>query len=233
MLQADENPREPQGPKRGFFGPMKSVETARHSVDRLADGRIRFAIEHENMAGVTPQMMRWWFENIDAWTRYNGEGFTGPLVPVYRYWHPHDHISVRWHRRVTVDGRLAPGSIISIEENLGGKHPVRAKARVSRFDDEAFNFDILLGGLVPVGRVLHRYAEVEGGASFYTEALMGVRLPIIGRLLNALIRRVAFSEEMMVDWITHNVEESGETEKFVPALFAEAQRRAKAGGDGG
>ena len=33
----------------------------------------------------------------------------------------------------------------------------------------------------------------------------------------------------MVDWITHNVEESGETEKFLPALFAEAQRRAEVG----
>ena len=126
------------------------------------------------------------------------------------------------------EGEVAPGSVIRIEENLGAQHPVRAKAKVTRFDDQAFNFDIVLRGLVRVGSVLHLYAEAEGGASFRTEALMGVRVPVVGRLLNALIRRLAFSEEMMVGWITHNVEESGETEKFVPALFAEAQRRAQA-----
>jgi len=113
--------------------------------------------------------------------------------------------------------------VIEIHEDIGGKHPVRARAKVTKFDDEAFNFDLLLGGLFRVGSLDHLYADVEGGCSFYTEARVGVRVPIIGRLLNWIIRR-QFTEELLRDWIVHNVEESGETEKFVPALFEEAQR---------
>ncbi|MCY3970173.1 MAG: hypothetical protein OXG74_09580 [Acidobacteria bacterium] len=218
------------GPKTGFFGPMKGLDSVRHRVERLSGGRLRASIEHGTMKGVSPEMLRWWFENIDTWTRYNGSDFTGPLVPVYRYWHPFDHITVRWRRRVYVRGRLGPGSVIEIHEDIGGKHPVRARARVSKFDDEAFNFDLLLGGLLRVGSLDHLYAEVEGGCSFYTEARVGVRVPIIGRLLNWIIRR-QFTEELLRDWIVHNVEESGETEKFVPALFEEALLRASRAGD--
>ncbi|MCY3929571.1 MAG: hypothetical protein OXG81_15005 [Acidobacteria bacterium] len=218
------------GPKTGFFGPMKGLDSARHRVERRSGGRLRASIEHDTMKGVSPEMLRWWFENIDTWTRYNGRDFAGPLVPVYRYWHPFDHITVRWHRRVYVRERLGPGSVIEIHEDIGGKHPVRARARVSKFDDEAFNFDLLLGGLLRVGSLDHLYAEVEGGCSFYTEARVGVRVPIIGRLLNWIIRR-QFTEELLRDWIVHNVEESGETEKFVPALFEEALLRASRAGD--
>lgn len=183
------------GPKAGFFGPMKGLDSVRHRVEHLSGGRLRASIEHDTMKGVSPEMLRWWFENIDTWTRYNGSDFTGPLVPVYRYWHPFDHITVRWRRRVYVRGRLGPGSVIEIHEDLGGKHPVRARAKVSKFDDGAFN----------------------------TEARVGVQVPIIGRLLNWIIRR-QFTEELLRDWIVHNIEESGETEKFVPVLFEEAQR---------
>ena len=213
----------PRGPKIGFFGPMKSADSARYGVEHLSGGRVRAWIEHDTIKGVTPEILRWWFENIDTWTRYNGNDFTGPSVPVYRYWHPFDHIAVRWRRRVYVRGRLGPGSVIEIHEDIGGKHAVRAKARVSRFDDEAFNFDLLLGGLIRVGSLDHLYAEVEGGSSFFTEARIGVEVPIIGRILNWVIRR-QFTEELLRDWIVHNIEESGETEKFVPALFEEARR---------
>ncbi len=215
----------PRGPKIGFFGPMKSADSARYGVEHLPGGRLRAWIEHDPMKGVTPEILRWWFENIDTWTRYNGNDLTGPSVPVYRYWHPFDHIAVRWRRRVYVRGRLGPGSVIEIHDDIGGKHAVRAKARVSRFDDEAFNFDLLLGGLIRVGSLDHLYAEVEGGSSFYTEARIGVEVPIIGRLLNWVIRR-QFTEELLRDWIVHNIEESGETEKFVPALFEEARTTA-------
>ena len=204
---------------------MKSADSARYGVEHLSGGRVRAWIEHDTMKGVTPEILRWWFENIDTWTRYNGSDFTGPSVPVYRYWHPFDHIAVRWRRRVYVRGRLGPGSVIEINEDIGGKHAVRAKARVTKFDDEAFNFDLLLGGLIRVGSLDHLYAEVEGGSSFYTEARIGVEVPIIGRLLNWVIRR-QFTEELLRDWIVHNIEESGETEKFVPALFEEARKTA-------
>lgn len=212
------------GPKIGLFGPMKSSHSARHAIESLPDGRVRAWIHHETMRGVSPKMVRWWFEHIDTWTHFNGRDFSGPAVPVYRMWHPYDHIAIKWARRVHDDsGRLAPGSVIRIEENVGARYEVRAKARVTKFDDEAFNFDLLLSGVTPIGHLLHEYAETEGGCSFYTEMLIGTTLPVIGRLLNSLLRRFAASEDFLRTWIVHNIEESGETEKFVPDLFEHAR----------
>ena len=47
------------GPKTGFFGPMKGLDSARHTVERLAGGRLRASIEHDTMKGVSPEMLRW------------------------------------------------------------------------------------------------------------------------------------------------------------------------------
>ena len=211
------------GPKLGLFGPMKTLDSAQYGFEELPGGRFRAWIKHDTMKGVTPPILRWWFEHIDTFSSYNGQDFSGPPVPVYRFWHPFDHIAIRWAKRVHgLDGRLGPGSVIAIQENIAAKHPVRAKARVTRFDEEAFNFEPLLGGLLPVGQVVHEYAPVEDGVSFYTCVEIGITTPIIGPVLNWIIRKVAFSTEMFQDWILHNIEESGETEKFVPALFAHA-----------
>jgi hypothetical protein len=161
--------------------------------------------------------------DLDTFTRFNGVDFSGPPVPVYRYWHPFDHIRFSWAHRVhDASGRLAPGSVVRIEENLGARFPVRSRARVSKFDDTAFNFELLVGGRVKAGHLLHEYAEVEDGCSFYTEMLLGVEVPVVGRALNALFRSRVASEEFVRAWIVHNVEESGETEKFVPKLYRHA-----------
>jgi len=211
------------GPKIGLFGPMKSLDSAEHGLERLEDGRWRAWIRHQDMPGVTPEMLVWWFRNIDTFTRFNGRDFLGPPVPVYRMWHPYDHISVRWVRRVQDGaGRLVAGSVIGIEENLGARHPVRAKARVTKFDTSEFNFDMMLGGRVPVGFLLHEYAAVRGGCSFYTEMVVGTDVSLVAPLVNPLVRRFAATEEFMRAWILHNIEESGETEKFVPRLYEHA-----------
>ena len=42
---------------------------------------------------------------------------------------------------------------------------------------------------------------------------------MIGRVMNRLIRKFMFTEVMLKDWVLHNVEETGETEKFVPTLY--------------
>jgi hypothetical protein len=210
------------GPKVGFFGPMKDLASAKQSVERLPTGQLRACIEHQPMPGVTPQMLRWWFEHIDEFTHYNGRDFTGPLVPNYRLWHPYDHIRVSWAKRVhDGEGRLTVGSIIAIEENLGGVLPVRAKARITKFDDEAFDFE-LSAGPVATGHLLHRYAVTDAGCSFYTEMLLGWDTPILRQILNPIVSRVFGGLPFLQVWVLHNIEESGETEKFVPQLYAHA-----------
>ena len=209
--------------KLGFFGPLKTLESATWGIEELPKGSVRAWIDHATMPGVTPEIMRWWFENIDSRTTYNGTDFNGPEVPVYRYWHPFDHIRVRWEKKIPgPDGRIGPGSIIHIQETIGDRYPVDARARVTRFDDEAFNFELLVGGVAPAGEVLHLWEPADVGLRFRTQVTIGPRIPIIGRLLTRIARRLLFSDAMLRDWIRHNIEESGETEKFVPALYTHA-----------
>ncbi|NQY92306.1 MAG: hypothetical protein HRT46_11720 [Deltaproteobacteria bacterium] len=212
------------GIKMGLFGPMKTLDSARHGIDRSDDGRLRAWIDHEPMKGVTPAMLRWWFENIDTFSKWNGNDFDGPEVPVYRFWHPYDHIAANWRKRVLdAQGRTGVGSVIEIQENIGGRFEVRDCARVTRFDDEQFNFELLGGGFLPAATVDHIYAPVEGGCSFYTSVTVGNDWPLLGGLVARLAEKMLVSEEMLRAWILHNVEESGETEKFVPRLYAHAQ----------
>ena len=212
--------------KMGFFGAMKRLEDAESGIKPLPRGGVSAWIRHETMRGVTPAMMRWWFENIDQMTTYNGKDFSGPPVLAYRFWHPWDHIRTRWtKKRLGADGRIGVGSVIAIEEDVGGVYEVRVSATVSQFDDKAFNFDMKLLGM-RVGRLYHLYESVEGGASFYTELRLESSVPILGRMLVKLARRFYFTDEILRAWLTHNVEEVGETEKFVPALYAHAQENS-------
>jgi hypothetical protein len=58
--------------------------------------------------------------------------------------------------------------------------------------------------------------------------LLGRDVPLLGRLANALARKLAGADEDFVrTWIVHNIEESGETEKFVPKLYEHASSRAR------
>ena len=215
----------PEPTKLGFFGPMKTTDSATWDIEELPGGGVRAWIEHEPMSGVTPEIIRWWFENIDSTTTYNGTDFNGPEVPVYRYWHPFDHIQVRWMKKKPgPDGHIGPGSVIGIRETIGGRYPVDAQARVSRFDDGAFNFELMLGGIAAVGEVLHIWEATDAGLKFRTQVTLSARVKIIGGLLTRLARRTAFTDAMVRAWILHNIEESGETEKFVPALYAHAKR---------
>lgn len=210
-------------PKVGFFGPMKGLESARHDITILDDGRVQATIEHEPMRGVTPGMLRWWWENIDTTTTWNGSTFGGPPVPVYRYWHPFDHVRARWVRKISgSDGRLGPGSVIRIEENLGGQYDVRITAHVTRLDDRAFNFAVTHFGLLRSVETEHYYEPTDEGCSFRTRVTAGILLAPLGRSIGPSIET---RKRLLQMWVTHNIEESGETQKFVPALYEQSLAR--------
>jgi len=54
---------------------------------------------------------------------------------------------------------------------------------------------------------------------FFTELTIGNNMPVIGRLFTWLITKFLVSEEILKAWMQHNIEESGESEKFIPILY--------------
>lgn len=207
------------------FKPVSSAKWTNISISPR--GAMRVQIEHDDIAGATPQMMRWWFENMAGTTTWNGVDFTGPEISFYHLWHHRDHIAVT---PLTSAPSGPPnkgfqvGALSRIDEQFNDfGYRVHQVMRTVRLDNEEFTFEILtIGGLVG-GRITHRYAPVPGGVSFHCETLIDLQVPLLGPVLNWLLRPFLYSRRTAHQWIRHNIEETGRTEQVVPPIYAAAR----------
>lgn len=206
------------------FKPLSSAKWS--DVVTTSSGALRVQIEHDDIQGVTPEMLKWWFENLAGTTTWNGKDFSGPEVYYYHLWHHRDH------KRITPitdapDGSknngFRVGALTRIDEQFNDYHERVAQTMLTtRLDTSEFTFDILGPAGSPVGLITHKYAAVPGGVSFYAETMIDFRTPIIGQLFNRLLGPLLFSKTMANHWITHNVEETGRTQDILPTLYAAA-----------
>lgn len=187
------------------------------------DGSIRVQIEHDTIRGVTPEMMRWWFENMGLATTWNGVDFSGPEVSLYHLWHHRDHIAVRPLTNGpdgAVNHGFYPGAQSMIQEQFNDHHDrIHHTMQTIRLDNQEFTFLIKKFG-VTVGRIVHRYSPAAEGINFYAETEIGLKIPIIGWILNWLLVPWVYSRSTAEHWIRHNIEETGRSEEVIPPLYA-------------
>lgn len=200
------------------FKPVSSAKWV--NVEMLRKGRIKVSIEHDTIKGVTPHMMRWWFENLGSTTTWNGVDFTGPEVSHYHLWHHRDHIAVTPLSGAGNKG-FAVGELSRIDEQFNDFNDrIHAKVRTTRLDDEEFCFNIMFGN-IRAGEIVHRYGPEDGGLRFYAETTIGAE----GAAIPAnLIRPLMYSRRSAVNWIRHNIEETGRSEDVIPILYENAQQ---------
>jgi hypothetical protein len=194
---------------------MKDVTSARTSLRRLPDGRLEATIEHEEIAGVTPEMLVWWF-------RYFPQGryeFEGRVVRLYRIWHPRDHIRVDMQRNArSGEPGVSRGAKIMIHERIG-KKVTKTLARVAKMDETGLHL-IVRRGPFELGSLEHEFTRTATGTLYRSRLLVGSQAPVIGRLLTALGTRFVFDEDTARAWIRHNVEEVGNFQFFLPQMYA-------------
>ncbi|MBH2030119.1 MAG: hypothetical protein I8H74_06560 [Moraxellaceae bacterium] len=201
------------------FKPISSAKwvdiTERH-------GRIRVQIEHDTIRGVTPAMMRWWFENLSETTTWNGVDFSGPEISFYHLWHHRDHIAVTpLTSSSEVSNRgFQVGQKSRIEEQFNDYNDcINHTMLTTRLDDEEFTFEVQLFGM-NTGRIIHRYHEEKGGLRFYAETEIAMQIPVLGNVLNRTIRPFLYTKQSAENWIRHNIEETGRSEDIIPILYA-------------
>lgn len=197
------------------FKPVSSAKWV--NVEANRDGSIRVQIEHDTIRGVTPEMMRWWFEHLCATTTWNGIDFTGPEISNYHLWHHRDHIAVT---ALSEPGRpgFAVGVTARIDEQFNDyRDRIRATVVATRLDEEEFTFEIRKWGQ-PVGRIVHRYGPERDGLRFYAETVIGFER---FTLANA-VRPLLYSARTAERWIRHNIEETGRSEDILPVLYRHA-----------
>jgi hypothetical protein len=195
---------------------MKPVESAQTSTEHLPDGRMRWSIVHDVLTGVTPQMLVWWFKNMDGDVEIGGR-----RISRYRAWHPRDHVAVTYVRRAADGATMGPGSRIRIQECFARNPEWRVDIvdDVLRLDEGGFIHAHHAGG-IELARMEYTFERTAGGTRYRNCLVAGMTAPVLRVPFNALVRPRLLSNEMGHAWLTHNVEEVGNLEHFLPALFA-------------
>lgn len=196
---------------------MKDLGSAHSGVEELDDGRLRCFIRHDIVHGVTPEMLVWWFRNISGDVSIEGRRY-----PRYRVWHPRDHVAHGYERR-TAQG-AGPGAVFRIHEVLGRNPAYRVDVRtlVTRLDEGGFAHRPSVHGL-PLVRMDYTFRRAAGGTLYENSLTIGV--PARGlakpfaRIFNRALSKLAFPVAKGRAWLLHNIEEVGNFEHFLPALY--------------
>lgn len=194
---------------------MKPVMSARTTQAIRPSGQLELTIEHDTMRGVTPAMLRWWFENLGR-----DMSFKGQTYPRYLLWHPRDHI--HWElAQPAPNGGAGQGAYFRIVEAFAANpaHYVDSTEYVEKLDDEGISLVKRIAG-VEVFRLEHRFGPAPNGASYQSRMVVGVAHGAVRWPFNHLVRPRVFSDAMGTAWLTHNVEEVGMLENLLPPLYA-------------
>lgn len=196
---------------------MKPLESAKTTLTQLPTGQLEMTIAHDVVRGVTPAMLRWWFEHLGETMEHQGA-----VYPRYLVWHPVDHIHWELVRRGP-DGSTGRGAYFRIVEAFGGNpdYYVDSTELVEKCDEEGLSLSRRILG-VEVFRLEHRFTPCPEGTRYDSRMVVGAAAPGVGPLFNRLVLPRVFTEEMGRAWLRHNVEEVGNFEHILPPLYAAA-----------
>jgi hypothetical protein len=203
-----------------YLSRMKDVGTAETEFSTLATGQRQLTIRHEVIEGVTPEMILWWFHTFPTRT----VTVAGKSVPWYRLWHPRDHIVVVIRERGNPDiPGLSQGANLEIHERVGGKYKPFV-GHIAALDATGIHLVAAVGGAT-IGNLRHTFTRIEGGTLYESKLVLGLDVPVMRVLVNAVIRNFVMTDEQAKGWFTHNVEEVGNFQFFLPDLYAEHHGR--------
>lgn len=180
------------------------------------DGRIHAQVEHFFLAGISPAMVAWFYQQLPISTvELNGTNY-----PLYHLFHPVGHGRIRIVKEAP-DGSpgMAQGATIMREEWFG-PYDSRGTARMVEFSDAGMLAVPIAAGL-EIGQVRHSYRAENGGTAYRVKAVIGSDLPIIGPILNWFIRTQVFHPKMMALWQQHQIEEVASLQFFLAELYAQ------------
>ena len=200
---------------------MKPVESGETRFEKLSDGRMKFSIRHDIIRGVTPAMLVWWLNNMDGAIRIGDQD-----IPRYRAWHPRDHYALTYVRPGKDGRRFSAGAKVRIQEFFGAnpKYKIDVVEEIDFLDETGFRHKKLVIGR-EVAVIEYKFTAVSDG-TLYENAMIvgGDGNTLFGKFVNVAVRPRVFPEQMGRAWLKHNIEEVGNLQFFLPALYASAHR---------
>ena len=196
---------------RPLLAPLRSLSSAQTSISRLPDRRLLLTIRHAPLRGITPEMLVWWFQNIEGTVTVDGHAY-----PRYLIWHPFDHIDYGATRQP--DGGIGAGVRFRIVEAFGRDPSLLIDTRdhVDLLDTSGLRLSARCAG-VEFFSLHHRFTRERGGTQYDSTMVVGAP-GRLGRVINPLINRRVFGERHAQAWLKHNIEEVGLLETLLPRL---------------
>lgn len=191
---------------------LRPVTSAQIVWRHAPSGQLRITIVHAPLRGVTPQMLKWWFGNIHGTLRL-GEA----ELSRYHAWHARDHIAHEVTRHSTT-GDVGPGAQFHIVEEIGGRR-IDTVVDVTRLDLGGVTLQRRLLGR-PIFGIAHAFNPLEGATIVVTRIAVGFAGPRWLAGINRAGRTLAFPDHFARALCRHSVEEVGNFEHFLPALYA-------------
>lgn len=197
------------------FKPVSSAKWI--DIERDWNGQLHMRIEHDTVRGCTPEMLRWWFENLGRTTKWDGIAFEGPEVSFYHLWHHRDHVAI-----TPISGSktgFIEGGLTGISEQFNDyRDVINVETLTEKLTDRENTFVVKRFGMT-LCRIIHLYSPEEDGSRWYTETIIGSGLPVVGWFLNWLVMPWIYSKATGEHWIRHNIEETGRSESVIPVLY--------------
>ena len=212
----------PLPPARPVLHPLRGADTAVTTVQQLPAFRRRVTIDHQPLAGVTPQMLLEWFRHIGDPVEYGGQRMSGYLA-----WHPLDHI--HWElARPAPGGGAGEGARFRIVEAFARRPEfyVDTTETVEKLDTTGIRLVRRLLG-VPVLQLEHTWSACDGGTHYVSVLDVGARSRAWSPVNRYLATRL-FPDAMLRAWVVHNIEEVGHLEHLLPAVLPQHSSRATA-----
>jgi hypothetical protein len=186
---------------------MRTLDSARITSEKPADGGFRQVIEHAPLPGITPAMCLWYLERVDTELTWRDR-----TVLAYRLWHPRDHI---FFKRL---GTFGAGDRWHIVEAFGAdrRFLLDQVFHVTKIDETGFRMEVRR-----LGRAVLTADEAwrpEPAGLSWTVTMTLHAQPSLLRPVSALITRRAMP--ILHRWRQHNVEEAGNLPRFLPELYA-------------
>lgn len=208
-----------------YSSERRPIESAKTNIATLPDGRMELKINHQPLVGVTSEMLVWWFQNFpdspDAIENDLDSRRTaivnGVRVPFYWIWHPEDHFMVQVVKPAPGGAPgLSQGARASIKERLD--KTATHQVHVEGMDEDGIH----LAGTKGPFRLLdlrHAFTDTSRGLVYKTRLLVGSPALLVGPLLSALARNAVMSPDTLQQLLSHNIQEVGNFETFLPKLF--------------
>lgn len=202
-------------PARPVQWRLRPTESARTTVQTLRSGELHVTIEHAPLEGVTPEMLAWWYSNVNGTMRY-----VEATYPRYLVWHPLDHISYEVVKAAP-NGRVAPGAKLHIIEALGRepRNLIDIVPTVEQLDATGAVVGRRIFG-TPVVLLENVFEAIPRGTRYVSRLTVGGSTPFGRLFLNRIARGRALPDwKVNPWWIRHHIEEIGNLENFLPDLF--------------